>query len=115
MENCNLVECVRRISWQHVEGWKTAHPKRSLVWQPPVPGVTKIHVDVAVQSNFSMAVCVCWDHLNNLPSVDPTVGEAEALCLGMAVVVHLNWQHVLFEGDSLIVMNFVLRDDGDCH
>lgn len=117
-----LVERVRRISWLHVSAWKAAPLKLSPTWRPPTSDVIKINVDVAVKSSFSFAACVCWDHLNfilfaetwKLSMVDPTVGVAEALCLGMEVARRRHWSQVLFEVDSLIVMNSVSRDIGDC-
>ncbi|KAB1212957.1 hypothetical protein CJ030_MR5G005103 [Morella rubra] len=69
-----------------------------------------------------MAACICRDYrgiilhveTKRLCSIDPTVGEAEALWLGIQVASNHSWRQVLFEGDSLIVKDAVDRDSQDC-
>lgn len=72
--------------------WSSSPSLPRLVWQPPSVGVVKINVDVAVLPHRSMAACFCRDHWGDilhaettrLHSVDPTVGEAAALWLGVS-------------------------------
>ncbi|KAB1204134.1 hypothetical protein CJ030_MR8G004031 [Morella rubra] len=49
-----------------------------------------------------------------LAVIDPLVGEAEALCLGVNIAGRLEWSQVIFEGDSFIVMDSVGRNIADC-
>ncbi|KAB1213708.1 hypothetical protein CJ030_MR5G004851 [Morella rubra] len=69
-----------------------------------------------------MAACVCCDFLGTvihtetkkLATVDPLVGEAEAMLSGVQVACLAVWSDVLFEGDSSVVVDAVGRDLADC-
>lgn len=69
-----------------------------------------------------MAACVCGDSrgtivfaaTKKLSTTDPTVGEAEALWLGVQMADRFSGLPVLFEGHSLVVFNSVERPLSDC-
>lgn len=99
-----LAQHLRQLCIQHLDAWALNSVTQSLAWKPPAPGVIKVNVDVAVRASFSMAACICRDYggiilhaeTQKLCSVDPTVGEAEALWLGIQVASTCSWRQVLF-------------------
>lgn len=96
IEILHLVDRVRRTSLSHLAAWKSFCPLSPPVWYPPLWCI-KINVDVAVRSSFSMAACVGKDSLGNvlhaetrkLLKVDPTIGEVEALWLGVEATLKI--------------------------
>ncbi|KAB1215305.1 hypothetical protein CJ030_MR4G018391 [Morella rubra] len=95
---------------------------RSSGWLPPLPGIIKVNVDVAMRPLFAMAACVCRDHqgkilyaaAKKLCCVDSTMGEAEALWFGVSIANQFSWPDVIFEGGPLVVMTAVDRPLSDC-
>ncbi|KAB1221129.1 hypothetical protein CJ030_MR3G024374 [Morella rubra] len=117
-----LVARLQQTTLQHLVAWQFHHPRFSVSWVPPLPGSFKINVDVATHDAFSLAACICRDasgrivhaEARRLLSVDPTVGEAAALWLGIQVAVNSSWDYVYLESDSLRVVDAVHRPSCDC-
>lgn len=119
---CTLVARVHQVYSSHIAVWHQHQQVSSPVWQPLDPGSVKINVDVATRPHFSMVACICRDfqrrvlhvETKRLQTVDPTLGEAEALWLGVQVADRFSWETVYFEGDPMIVMEVVSKDLSEC-
>ncbi|KAB1218405.1 hypothetical protein CJ030_MR3G026285 [Morella rubra] len=104
---------------QSNQGWEESHCSKnskrpvkdnSLASLPPATG------EIKSEARFiGEELCILWDHRGHivyaaskkLDTVDPSEGEVLALLLGISVVVDYQWEDVVFEGDSLIVMDAI--------
>lgn len=91
----------------------------NVAWFPPPPGVFKINVDIAIRPSFLVAAIVCRDsagvifhaETSILAALDPMVGEAYAVQLGVKVAGFLQLRDLIIESDSSPVIAFIQNPD----
>lgn len=106
---------VCRVSYAHLEAWRSNANEPLPSPRRPPPHLVKINVDAAIRQDFSATVAVSRDShgrvvhaaVGRVDCSKPTEGEAEALKLGIGEALKRGFISVILEGDSLRVMEAI--------
>jgi hypothetical protein len=101
----------------HNLAWVDA--KSSSLWSPPLPGNIKANFDVAVKSEFYVAVMVLSDYNGNiiqaitkrLSTTDTAIGEAQAALLAIQSVASFGVYSLILEGDAINIILTIQNPD----
>lgn len=113
----DLAVRVWRLSWEHWFAWRRKlNPAVSQHWQPPPKESLKVNIDVAIREEFAVVAALIQDHKGQLrgfktariSAVEPLVGEAMAMKMGVELASHLGYQNIILEGDSEIVISALI-------
>ncbi|XP_038698242.1 uncharacterized protein LOC119995857 [Tripterygium wilfordii] len=120
-----LVCQIQQLHTRHCQAWRLPaylHVRLDLNWLPPSSNWIKVNFDTAMGQNLTSSAAIARSSSGGIlfasvysgPRVDPTVGEAMALRIGVQSCLNLDLQEIQFEGDSLIVINAVSQPDLVC-
>ena len=109
----NQIHCVYENYCQGLEA-KDIIERRLGSWTPP-PLCVKVNFDAAIGRNKASLTVVCRDHMANLlfvwieiiTSADPLIAKARAALLATRKLLEVSLPSVLFEGDSLVVIQAI--------
>lgn len=116
-----VIDKIRALYFKHSLAWnEVLRPTPPTLWRPPPDNVWKINFDVAVRNSYSFVAAVCrniegtilFAWIKSLPPSQPLVGKARATLFAVQEVCFLQFENIIFEGDSKTVIDALLDCGG---